>query len=102
MKSIRYHDEAHEDLLAAVNWYDRQREGLGADFSAAVEQALEAITRSPTAFSLHDGISIRRYVVRRFPYLILYEEVEDIIWILAVAHQRRDPNYWKHRHVNEQ
>jgi toxin ParE1/3/4 len=102
VKPIRYHDEASAELLATVARYDLQREGLGAQFNAAVEHGLEAIRRSPTAFSLHDGVAIRRYVLRRFPYLILYQEFKDHIWILAVAHQRRDPDYWKSRRLNEQ
>jgi toxin ParE1/3/4 len=102
VKPIRYHEEAYAELVEAIEWYDAQRAGLGAEFNAAVEKALDLIQHLPTSFALHDGIAIRRYVLQRFPYLIRYQECDEVIWILAVAHQRRDPNYWKYRHINDQ
>jgi toxin ParE1/3/4 len=98
VKEIEFHPDAEAELNAAAEYYEQQREGLGLDLAAAVQQATEHIRRFPQASSVHlEGLGIRKCVVRHFPYNILYAELEDRIWIVAVAHQRRRPDYWRSR-----
>ena len=40
---------------------------------------------------------LRRYVIRRFPFIIFYLEFETLIWVVAIAHGKRKPDYWKKR-----
>jgi len=69
---------------------------LGYDFSLETFAALDRIIAFPKAWLIiEDGI--RRSLVRRFPYGILYAEEQDKIYIGAVMHLHRDPDYWKHR-----
>jgi plasmid stabilization system protein ParE len=93
---IRFLSPARDEFLAAVDFYEEQAAGLGADFTTEVEQALTTIASVP-----HLGTryleSTRRLVVRRFPYNIVYFVESKAVVIVAVAHQRQKPGYWKDR-----
>jgi toxin ParE1/3/4 len=97
MKGLITHPEAQAELEAAADWYEQQEEGLGTEFLTAIEKALEAIQRSPKVFSPFKNTSIRKHVLRRFPYVIFYQELRENLWILAFAHGKRKPGYWLRR-----
>jgi toxin ParE1/3/4 len=97
--ALDFHPGARADLDAAVDYYDKQRKGLGLDFLSATERAATRISQNPLSFPLYQGTSIRRCVLRRFPYSIFFLPEDDIIWIVAIAHQKRRPDYWKHRTI---
>jgi toxin ParE1/3/4 len=97
MKRARFHREARAELIEAGQYYERQRRGLGMRFRVAVQDAVAAVRRSPTAFSPYRGSDIRKCLVQDFPYTVFYIEFDADIWIAAVAHQRRQQDYWAHR-----
>jgi plasmid stabilization system protein ParE len=88
--------EAEADLAEAKRWYERQREGLGADFLLCVEEALEKTRRHPELYPVVYQ-DIRRAVLRRFPYAIFYRLVGQQIVVIGVLHGRRDPSEWQSR-----
>ena len=89
-------EEARDEFLAAIDWYDEARQGLGAEFVAEVESAIATIEDNPTFYAeLDDGI--RRCLVNRFPYALLYSIEPDRVLILAVMHTSRRPGYWRNR-----
>jgi toxin ParE1/3/4 len=79
----------------------RRREGLGLAFLAGVDQAVSSATRWPRAGSPIDiedaDAEVRRAPVARFPYYLAYLVADDVIHVLAVAHERRRPQYWTGR-----
>lgn len=87
---IRIRADANAELNAAWNWYEERREGLGDDLLGCVDAALAGIGREPEGFPCVDG-PIRRAVIRRFPYVVLFREYLDYVAILAVFHTSRDP-----------
>ena len=90
--------EAESDLLAAYGWYEEQSRGLGEVFLASVKESLDLLAKNPEAFQVIHR-SIRRILIRRFPYGIFYIPQNDGISILAVLHVRRDPKILKARKV---
>ena len=98
MKPVTFDSESEDEFRAAAAYYEAQRTGLGDDFAAEVEQASQRISLTPQAFPLHGSSGVRKCLLRRFPYTIYFLELPDRIWIAAVAHQRRRPGYWSHRH----
>jgi len=92
-------DAASEELSAAVRWYESQRLGLGAELLDTVTTAIERIAQQPEigAASLADA-RVRRALVERFPYELVYRLTGDDIVIVAIAHLKRRPGYWKHRY----
>ena len=100
-KPARFEPEAEEELVAAVSWYQAQRPGLGTELMDATQEALRRIIQAPVVLGLVPGVSsslgVRRCVLQRFPYSLVFLELPGEIRILAVAHQRRRPGYWRSR-----
>jgi len=94
---IIFHSGAEADLRAGVNYYEKERAGLGREFRQAVEAAVWRIRQDPHMFPRHDETGIRKFVLRRFPFTIFFTEFHKNIWIAAVAHHKRHPDFWKNR-----
>lgn len=91
---VRYKIEflplAQEELIQAIDWYEKQRHGLGARFIVAVEATIEAIKRTPMLFTVVHK-NIRRARIKRFPYGIFFEFDEELVIIAAIYHAKRSP-----------
>jgi toxin ParE1/3/4 len=94
---VIFHQDAETELHAAVAYYQEQSHGLGADFQAQIERSVRRIQHAPQSFPQYNHQGIQSCLIRRFPYTVFYLELEDHIWIVAVAHQRRKPGYWARR-----
>lgn len=93
--SFRFHPEAERELLEAVEYYEGVEPGLGYDLSVEVYSAVQRAVAYPRAWPVLDD-EVRRALVRRFPYGVLYSE-EDELLIVAVMNLHREPGYWKDR-----
>jgi toxin ParE1/3/4 len=91
-----FHPEAEAEFLGAIDYYEDREPGLGSDFAVEVHSTIGNILSFPTAWPILED-DMRRCRLRRFPYGIVYAQHEDLIFILAVMHLRRDPDYWKAR-----
>ena len=96
MKHIYFHSFANKELLAARDYYDDLIIGLGESFVGEVERCLNVIKDNAEAFPIIKD-NIRKAVILKFPYSILYRIEKENIYILAVMHQKREPNYWSDR-----
>jgi toxin ParE1/3/4 len=99
VKQVIIHTEAIREFDSAIAYYETQKVGLGLDLLSEVEQAIGNIQRNPNLGTQYSISGVRRYVLQRFPYLVFYVEFEDFIWIIAIAHGRRKPDYWKRRKI---
>ena len=99
--NVRFEPEADAEYRAAGRWYEEHRLGLGLEFFDAVDAALAQIVRLPKAGApvkqLPSDLPVRRAPVKRFPYHVIYLELNAEIRVLAVAHDRRKPGYWRDR-----
>ena len=96
MKNVRFHDEARIEFLDQVAYYEQARAGLGDRFYAEVEIAVARAGRMPGLGSPHK-YGTRRMYPKKFPFSVVYVVRELEIVILAVAHFRRRPSYWRKR-----
>jgi plasmid stabilization system protein ParE len=85
---------AEAEFLQAVAGYEDARAGLGAEFVGEVERATRRIALFPQHGSPYLG-GTRRIVLRRFPFSIVYLDEPETPLIVAVAHHRQKPGYWK-------
>ena len=92
-----FHDQAKAELKETVAWYEERRAGLGREFRLAVENAVKRICENPHAGSQYGNTRFRYLLVRRFPYVVFYSKNEHLVRVIAVAHGRRKPGYWKNR-----
>ncbi len=88
--------EAQAEFDEAFDWYEQQQAGLGVDFLMCVAEVLERIESFPEAWEIIFE-NVRRAVVRKFPYLILYVVEPNQVLVLAVFHSKRDPQIWRDR-----
>ncbi len=96
MKPVDFHPEAQAEFFAAQDYYEQCVEGLGFDYRAEVQDALAIIQVAPQRWSIRTH-ETRTYLVHRFPFAVVYLDLPDKIWVVAVAHLRRRPGYWRHR-----
>lgn len=91
-----FHPEAEEEFVEAVSYYESCDIGLGIDFAREIHTAIRNAVEYP-ALGTEMETGIRRSLVHRFPFGVLYSIETDRIYILAVMHLHREPDYWKHR-----
>jgi plasmid stabilization system protein ParE len=91
--------EAEADALQAFRWYNEQRPGLGQEFLAEVESAIESIRSNPEA-SRKLYREYRRVLTRRFPYAIFNAVHAQRAVVFAILHTARDPRLWRQRGRN--
>jgi toxin ParE1/3/4 len=99
-RPLRVGESAAAEFADAVRWHDKQRPGLGADLHELVTAALDFIGEHPDAgspVSAVPGFSVRRRLIPRFPYQVIYYARPDEIVIVAIAHTSRRPGYWRKR-----
>ena len=94
--SVELHPEAIAEARAAYRWYAERNPSAAAAFIAALDQAVSQIPESPERWPLH-LYGTRKFLLRRFPYAVIYRQTATAIQIVAVAHGRRRPGYWKTR-----
>jgi plasmid stabilization system protein ParE len=87
---------AAADVEEAYDWYEAQREGLGDEFLAAVQAALESILNHPEAAPIVHR-ETRRLLLRRFPYGIHYRLIDEEVVVVACFHAKRNPRLWSTR-----
>ena len=88
--------EAVDDLQDAAGFYEMQQPGLGEAFVRALDAGFARIQRHPESFRLDDD-GIRTAFLHRFPFGVRFRLVDDRIQVIAVWHERRDPEGWKGR-----
>ena len=87
--SLEFLPEAKLEMKETFQWYERRQAGLGDDFTAKVENALDRLILSPTSYgTVFHGM--RRLAVKRFPYGIYYFVRGELVLIVAVFHSRRN------------
>ncbi|MBY0495717.1 MAG: type II toxin-antitoxin system RelE/ParE family toxin [Cyanobacteria bacterium] len=95
-RALEYLEEALQEAERAAHWYAERSATAAAAFSEEMDAAESAIARLPEAWPRYEHRT-RRYLLRRFPFSVVYRVEEPRVLIVAVAHARRRPGYWKSR-----
>lgn len=101
MRSVRVLEAAAIEAAEAAAWYETRRRGLGGDFRSEFKVALDQLCEGPLPGSpwpsrLSDR-GIRRVLMKRFPFSVVFVTMREEAVVLAVAHHRRRPGYWRQR-----
>jgi plasmid stabilization system protein ParE len=88
--------EAEAELAEAFKWYEERVPGLGTDFLLAVDAAFHSILRNPQQYS-QVYRTVRRALLRRFPYAIFFVADAARVTVIAVFHAKRNPKKWQQR-----
>lgn len=95
MRRFCFHPEAEREFFEQQSYYDECEAGLGARFAYEVWKGIKLICESPQLFAPAYGV--RNCFLQIFPFNIVFEELDGVIVIYAVAHTRRRPGYWRNR-----
>jgi plasmid stabilization system protein ParE len=93
---LQFHPEAEEELLEAVSYYESKVGGLGERLLAEVQGAADRLREYPE-IGAPLSPELRKLVLSRFPYYVIYSVAPGNVYVLALAHDRRRPGYWKER-----
>lgn len=93
---IEYVPEASREVEDAIEWYLERSLSSTEAFLLELDRALVAIAEAPGVWPIFEA-GTRRYVLRGFPYSLVYREKEGRIEVIAVAHHKRRPRYWRSR-----
>lgn len=94
MLEVKLSPQAIADFTRALRYYNEQNPAVAERFDESVAEAIEVIQRDPLVWAKFDR-QHRRYSVRGFPYSVFYRTTRDTIEVVAIAHAKRRPNYWK-------
>jgi plasmid stabilization system protein ParE len=93
---LRVHPEARREFNDAIDYYERESPGLGLIFTNEIDSGFARIREYPDAAPLVAECA-RRLALAKFPFSLIYEIREDCLMVLAVAHHRKRPYYWRVR-----
>lgn len=93
---LRVLPAAIDDMAQAQQWYEKQRDGLGAEFLDEVEAALALVADNPM-WRPAEYRGTRSALVNRFPYVIHYRVSDNYVDVFAILHSKRDPRVWRAR-----
>lgn len=97
MKPLHISSEAWSDLDEALQWYAKRGSHLPRQLITDVEQTIEKISQRPEHGMRYPRRNERFWRTQRFPYLIIYEVRTSELFIIAIAHERRKPGFWRGR-----
>ncbi len=101
MTRLRLSPETLDELADAALWYEGRRDGLGREFLDSIEALFPIIASRPRSFprlaNIAEPLEVRRALLGRFPFAIVYLVGAREIRVLAVAHAKREPSYWLNR-----
>jgi toxin ParE1/3/4 len=95
-RPYRLHPEVWLEIEAADDWYLERSVDASAEFIAPISDAFETISQAPQRWPIYLH-GTQRLVLHRFPFSIIYLDDPDVLSIVAVAHSKRKPGYWKTR-----
>jgi len=95
-RKVALHPEAITEAKAAREWYQERSPAAANAFLKELDSAIEQIGESPNRWPSHHH-GTRRFLLRRFPFSVVYRESNEVIEVVAIAHGRRRPNYWRNR-----
>lgn len=88
--NLQIEEVASNEINNAYLWYEEQSTGLGDKFLKSLDRAFSAIQKSPNGYEQFDRH--RQYVMKKFPFIILYEVTKDTLYVDAVFHTSRNPD----------
>ncbi len=91
-----FHPEAELELYEAASRYESEVPELGLRFADEVERVIYLLLEHPELGSRLDD-ELRHFVLRKFPFSVVYAATENLVYIVAVAHGSREPEYWRSR-----
>jgi toxin ParE1/3/4 len=95
-RDVRLFPEAEAEVIASERWYSQRSPSAAVAFIAEVDAALVRIGEGPDTWPRYRR-GTRRFVLRRFPFSVVYRIEDEVVYVVAVAHAKQRPEYWRRR-----
>lgn len=95
-RAVKLFPEAEAELKTSERWYAQRSPTAAAAFLAEFNAALARIAESPETWPRYRR-GTRHFVLRRFPFSVVYRIEDEVVYVVAVAHAKRRPEYWRRR-----
>ena len=95
-KKVEFHEDAALEYEAAFEWYLERSILAASKFAEALNRGIDMIVEAPQRWPTGSN-GTRRFLLQKFPFAIVYRELPAIIQMVAIAHTRRKPGYWRER-----
>ena len=96
MANVTICSAAEVDFRESLKWYAERSIEAANDFDAELDRAISQIAADPERFPMCDARH-RYFLLRRFPFRIIYRIANSDIVEITVAHSSRSPDYWADR-----
>ncbi len=96
MVELEYHPEASDEVAEAFSWYATANPEVGEQFKLELERAEELVQRSPESWAAY-LLETRGFRFQKFPFVLAYVIRGEQVIIVALAHTKRKPGYWRER-----
>lgn len=93
---VRLFPEAEAEVVAGERWYAQRSVKAAAAFLTELDDAFAQIARAPETWPRYRR-GTRRFVLHRFPFSVVYRVEKDAVFVVAVAHAKQRPEYWRRR-----
>ena len=93
MFEFKFHPDIYKEVNEAFDWYESKSVGLGEDFLHELDEAFSVIQNMPRSWPIISN-EFRRYLLKRFPFGVIYSLEDNYIYVVAVMHLSRKPDYW--------
>jgi hypothetical protein len=96
MFNLIFHPHVSQEVKVSYNWYQEKAAGLGDDFITELEFSFETIKEYPLGWPIIRN-DFHRFVLPKFPFSVIYKLNSNSIYVVAVMHNSRKPDYWLNR-----
>ena len=92
-----FHPEAREELINSIDYYEDQQSNLGLKFLEEIYSSIKRIIEFPTSYPIYSK-NTRKCITSKFPFAVIYQIRKEEIFVVAITHLARKPDYWKERY----
>ncbi len=94
--NVVFHEEAEQEIFDAANFYEEVSHTLTIEFFDELFSVIDTVVASPNR-NQEISKGFRKSNLKRFPFKVVYKIENEKIVVVAIAHHKRKPNYWKKR-----
>jgi plasmid stabilization system protein ParE len=95
-KPVEFDALAATEYQHAFEWYLSRSETAASRFANEIERAISVIAQRPQMHPAGPS-GVRKFILRGFPFIVVYRDLVSTIQVIAIAHGHRRPGYWKDR-----
>jgi hypothetical protein len=95
--SYYFHPGAETEHFETIAFFESRQLGLGESYLLELEEVMVNVVKNPCRYRIERKPNIRCVSLKRFPFKVVFRDLEGVVQVLAVSHKQRRPDYWLKR-----